>query len=138
MSLLAKWRKCRELLGDRDLKVMSGKSFVVGSRFDRDEFARLRIRGVHHDVPRPRAVRCALIVGGGRVLLLPESLHGENLESRLRQPPEELRKSRLHLRNVVPVQLEKLFTRFGVKLGILLDRRVDRFEIVEAKLPGDL
>ncbi len=105
--LLAKLRQSRQLLGDRDLQVMSGNPLVIRDRLHRGQRSLREVVGIHIHPARSLSVLTALVVVRGGLILLDVCRHRKHLELRLRQRAEQPRQLRLHLRDIALVRIQQ-------------------------------
>src|SRR5262245_39209660 len=116
---------------------MAGDAFVIRGRLDRQRETVLEITGVDAHVARSRPVGRAREILGAGGLLLTIFLGRKDLDLGLRQPAEKPGHVALELRGVLLVEIEDLLPRLRMKRRVLLDRGVERLEIVETELLRD-
>src|SRR5205085_7409946 len=126
-----------QLLGDGNLHVMAGDALVVRGRLHGDGLARPRLARVHLDAARAGAVGGAGLVLRPRRLLLAEGLGRDDDDLRARQAAEEPRQLRVHLIDVVAIEIEDLLARLRAQIRILVGGLLHRFQVVVAEALGD-
>src|SRR5207302_7854889 len=116
-GLLAKGGKSGQSLGDRNLHVMAGDAFVIGSGLAGDQRTVLVVASVDHHSSAARAIGGAgYVFGGGRVVPA-EFFDGLDIELGGWEQAEELGKLGRHVGDVAPVGLENLLAGSGAQLG---------------------
>ena len=134
--VLAERRKLRQFLCDRDLHVVAGNALVIRGGFYVQRGALFEVAGVHHDMGRPRSILRPFHVVRGS-LFLAELLDRHDFQFRFRKTPEHQGQLRIHLVNILLIEVDNLLAGMRVDFGICRERGAKTLQVLVAELIDD-